>query len=196
MTGTHRCQHGNNVVTRYRRSQNRSPVDFQEAIPALWATSPSLSRDLRRDVVFAVTAVNRGSRLWTFTRNVFAPLSLAGSLDNIFRRLLQSPRKILGPYVKEGMTVLDFGCGPGFFTLDLAYMVGESGRVIAADLQEGMLEKVRSKIHGTEIEKRITLHKTEKNSIGLSDKVDCAVIFYVVHELPDQEAFFRELASV
>jgi ubiquinone/menaquinone biosynthesis C-methylase UbiE len=124
------------------------------------------------------------------------PLSMAGILDNIFRRWLQKPRTLLGPYVEEGMTVLDFGCGPGFFTLDLAYMVGESGRVIAADLQEGMLDKVRSKIRGTDLEKRITLHKTGKNSIGLTEQVDFAIVFYVVHELPDQSEFFQELASI
>ena len=44
------------------------------------------------------------------------------------------------------MTVLDVGCGPGFFTLDMARLVGPSGRVIAADLQEGMLEKLGQKI--------------------------------------------------
>jgi ubiquinone/menaquinone biosynthesis C-methylase UbiE len=70
---------------------------------------------------------------------------------------LQNPRKILGPYIKEGMTVLDVGCGPGFFSIELAQMVGKSGRVIASDLQEGMLRKLREKIQGTEFEERITL---------------------------------------
>ena len=68
------------------------------------------------------------------------PVERAGSLDNRFRRWLQDPRKILSPHIKEGMTVLDLGCGPGYFTIDIAQMVGKSGRVIAADLQEGMLK--------------------------------------------------------
>ncbi len=63
------------------------------------------------------------------------PAELAGSLDNRMRRLLQNPLKILRPYVQEGMTALDVGCGPGFFTLPMAQLVGSSGRVIAADLQ-------------------------------------------------------------
>jgi len=45
-------------------------------------------------------------------------------------------------------------------------MVGKSGRVIAADLQEGMLQKLRKKIRGTELEERITLHKCEENKIA------------------------------
>jgi ubiquinone/menaquinone biosynthesis C-methylase UbiE len=42
------------------------------------------------------------------------------------------------------MTVLDIGCGPGFFTIDMARMVGDSGRVIAADLQAAMLQKAQN----------------------------------------------------
>lgn len=94
------------------------------------------------------------------------------------------------------MTVLDIGCGPGFFSIDMAKMVGKSGRVIAADLQEGMLKKLSDKIKGTELEKRITLHRCEENKIGLSEQIDFALLFYVVHEIPSQEAFFKELGSI
>ena len=72
------------------------------------------------------------------------PVKRASSLDNRIRRWIQNPQKILSAYIKEGMTVLDVGCGPGFFSIDMAQMVGESGSVIAADLQEGMLEKLRA----------------------------------------------------
>jgi ubiquinone/menaquinone biosynthesis C-methylase UbiE len=74
-------------------------------------------------------------------KNRVCPTAIAGYLDNRFRRWFQNPRKILGPYIKEGMTVLDLGCGPGFFSIDIAQMVGKSGRVIASDLQVGMLHK-------------------------------------------------------
>ncbi len=129
-------------------------------------------------------------------KNRVCPIEKADSLDNRARRWLQNPRKILSPYIKEGMTVLDFGCGPGYFTIDMAQMVGKSGRVIAADLQEGMLQKLRKKIQETELEERITLHRCEENQIGLAEKVDFALAFYVLHEIPDQGAFFKELASI
>ena len=129
-------------------------------------------------------------------KNRICPVKLAGSLDNRFRRWLQDPRKILQPYIKEGMTVLDVGCGPGFFTIDLAQMVGKTGRVVAADLQEGMLQKLRNKIRGTEIEKRIILHKCDADKIGFSEKVDFILLFYMIHEVPDKEMFFKELRSI
>jgi len=94
------------------------------------------------------------------------------------------------------MTVLDIGCGPGLFTVAMAQMVGKSGRVIAADLQDGMLERLRDKIHGTALEERITLHKCPEGRIGVSDNVDFALAFYMVHEVPNQEEFFDEVRSI
>jgi len=124
------------------------------------------------------------------------PVERAGGLDNRIRRWLQDPQKILGPFIKEGMTVLDLGCGPGFFSIDMAQLLGKSGRVIATDLQEGMLNKLRAKIHETELEDRITLHKGEENKIGLAEKVDFILAFYMVHEIPNQEEFFNEIEVI
>jgi ubiquinone/menaquinone biosynthesis C-methylase UbiE len=128
--------------------------------------------------------------------NRVCPVERAGSLDNRVRKWLQNPKKILEPYITEGMIVLDVGCGPGFFSIDMAQMVGNSGRVIASDLQEGMLQKVRNKIEETELEKRITLHKCEKNKIGVTERVDFVLLFYMVHEVPNKEELFDEIGTI
>jgi ubiquinone/menaquinone biosynthesis C-methylase UbiE len=75
-------------------------------------------------------------------------------------------------------------------------MVGKSGRVIACDLQEGMLRKLRNKIQGTGLEERITLHNCQKNRIGLQEKVDFVLAFYMVHEIPDKERLFAEIGAI
>ena len=129
-------------------------------------------------------------------RNHICPVEKAGSLDSKIRRWAQNPKKLLKPYVQDGMTVLDLGCGPGFFTMDMARLVGEGGRVIAADLQTGMLERVKTKIQGTDLEDRIILHQCEKSSINVTEQVDFILAFYMIHELSDQNAFFREMASI
>jgi ubiquinone/menaquinone biosynthesis C-methylase UbiE len=124
------------------------------------------------------------------------PVERAGVLDIRIRRWLQNPKKIVGPYIKERMTVLDLGCGPGFFTIDMAQMVGKSGRVIAVDLQDGMLQKLRDKIQGTEYEERVTLHKCEENKIGVSEEVDFVLAFYMLHEVPNKEEYFNEMGVI
>jgi ubiquinone/menaquinone biosynthesis C-methylase UbiE len=132
----------------------------------------------------------------TTDRNRVCPVELANSLDSRIRRWLQNPEKLLAPYVKRGMSTLDVGCGPGFFSVALADLVGPSGRVIAADLQDGMLDRLRKKIRGTILEERIQLVKCDQDSINVASKVDFALAFYIVHEVPKKESFFRQLKSV
>jgi ubiquinone/menaquinone biosynthesis C-methylase UbiE len=129
-------------------------------------------------------------------KHLIFPIERADSLDNRIRRWFQNPSKILGPYVEEGMAVLDQGCGTGYFTIYLSRKVGTTGRVIASDLQEGMLKKLNNKIQGTELEQRIKLHKCKDSIIGLSERVDFVLACYVIHEMPDQEEFFREIRSI
>lgn len=124
------------------------------------------------------------------------PVGLAGGLDNPIRRLLQNPRKIVAPYVRPGMTVLDLGCGPGFFSIEIAKLLAGEGKVIAADLQEGMLAKVRGKIRGTALEAVLQTHRCGADRIGLDERVDFALAFYMVHEVRDHDALFRELKTI
>jgi len=124
------------------------------------------------------------------------PVELAGGLDNRLRRILQNPRKLLVSHIRKGMTVLDLGCGPGFFSIEIAKLLAGSGKVIAADLQEGMLEKVKNKIKGTELEQRIEIHKCESSKIGISEKVDFVLLFYMIHEVTNQDELLEELKSI
>ena len=124
------------------------------------------------------------------------PVELANSLDNKIRRWLQDPQKILSPYLKEGMKVLDVGCGPGFFSIELAKMVGKGGKVFSVDMQEGMLQIIRNKINGTSLEGIINLIKCEQDEIMVPEKVDFILAFYMVHEVPDKDKFFRAMKNI
>ncbi len=48
-------------------------------------------------------------------------------LDNFVRRIIQNPKRILGEYIREGDTIIDLGCGPGYFSIDMAEMTGKAG---------------------------------------------------------------------
>lgn len=125
------------------------------------------------------------------------PLSVVKWLNNPLRKLIQNPRKNFGKYINPGSTVVDLGCGGGFFTVELARMVGETGRVIAVDLQTEMLNITRDLATKKGVIDRITLHQCETNDIGLSEvKVDFALAFYVVHEVPDQRAFLKQVSEL
>jgi len=129
-------------------------------------------------------------------RNRVCPVELAPTLDSTIRRWLQNPSEIVAPYVKEGMTVLDIGCGPGFFSIEMAKLVGRSGKVISADLQEGMLQELGNKIRGTVLEERIKRVKCDQDRINISDTIDFILAFYMVHEVPDKNSLFKQLRAV
>jgi ubiquinone/menaquinone biosynthesis C-methylase UbiE len=80
--------------------------------------------------------------------------------------------------------------------LQQAKLVGKAGKVIAADLQQKMLDKMAGKIRGTDIEKRIEAHLCQADRIGISGKVDFILAFWMVHEVPDQQRMFDELKSM
>jgi ubiquinone/menaquinone biosynthesis C-methylase UbiE len=112
------------------------------------------------------------------------------------RRWFQDPDKILSPYISAGMTVLDIGPGMGFFTIPAARMVGDSGRVIAVDLQEKMLKSLVKRAEKAGVAKRIVTKLCEPDSLGVSDPIDLCLAFNVVHEVPDASALFSEIKAI
>jgi SAM-dependent methyltransferase len=126
------------------------------------------------------------------------PWWLGYLLVSPLRRLLQNPTTLLGPHVAEGMTVLEPGPGMGFFTLDLARLVGPRGRVVAVELQPRMAEALRRRALQAGVADRIEVRLAERESLGATDlvgKVDVVVAFAVVHELPSPARFFAEAAA-
>jgi ubiquinone/menaquinone biosynthesis C-methylase UbiE len=118
---------------------------------------------------------------------------MAFTLDNWLRRIIQNPRRIVGPYLEPGHTAVDLGCGPGFFTVDIARMVGDQGAVIAVDMQPRMLDYVARKARRKGVAQRVRLHHSAADRIGLDAAADFVLAYYVVHETPDPAAFLSEI---
>jgi len=124
------------------------------------------------------------------------PWWMAYTFDNPLRRLIHNPRTILGDYVQDSMTVVDIGCGMGYFTLGLAELAGDNGQVIAVDLQQEMLDITLKRATKKGLEHRIILHRAAPAAIGLTTPVDFVLAFWTVHEIPDPENFFAEIGSI
>jgi ubiquinone/menaquinone biosynthesis C-methylase UbiE len=126
------------------------------------------------------------------------PWWLGYFLANPLRRLWQDPVSILQPYVHSGMTVVEPGPGMGFFTLELARLVGPSGRVVAVDLQPKMLDELRRRLAKAGLAGRVDCRLAAPDSLGLADLADAAdfvLAFAMVHELPSSAVFFAETAQ-
>jgi ubiquinone/menaquinone biosynthesis C-methylase UbiE len=118
---------------------------------------------------------------WWFTR----------SFDNPLRRLFQDPRQVLEPLVWAGRSVLDLGCGYGYFAVEAARMVGETGTVHAADLQRHSLDVLARRAARAGVAERIRLHQGDVAELDLQEPVDAAYAIWMAHEvdrLPDLAA--------
>lgn len=115
------------------------------------------------------------------------------------RRWTQSPRRILEPWVRPGMTVVDVGCAMGYFTLQLAELVGPTGRVVAVDLQERMLRALERRARRAGLSELIETRRCGADTLGLADLAGCvdfALVFAVAHEIPDVGKLMVELAAL
>jgi ubiquinone/menaquinone biosynthesis C-methylase UbiE len=122
-----------------------------------------------------------------------SPWWLAPTFDNPLRRLVHNPDAILAGLVRQGQTAFDLGCGMGYFTIPLARLVGDQGRVIAIDLQEKMLARVKRRAERAGVLDRIELHRAQPTQLGITSSGDFALAFWMVHEVPDQFAFLHEV---
>jgi 2-polyprenyl-3-methyl-5-hydroxy-6-metoxy-1,4-benzoquinol methylase len=135
------------------------------------------------------------SRQQTPAADHVCPWWLAYTFDNPVRKLFHQPRKILGSYIEKGMKVADVGCGMGFFSIGMAEMVGDEGKVIAIDLQLKMLEITQKRATRAGLAERIFPHRCQPDKLGLAEKVDFILAFWMVHEVKNKKSFFSELHS-
>jgi SAM-dependent methyltransferase len=118
-------------------------------------------------------------------------------LASPLRRFWQDPAQILQPYIHSGMTVVEPGPGMGFFTFELARLVGPSGRVVAVELQPKMLQVLKRRLAKAGLADRVDCRLADPQTLGLADLAETAdfvLAFAVVHEMPSSAMFFAETA--
>lgn len=131
-------------------------------------------------------------------RTAVCPWWAGYSLNWSVRKLVHPPEKLLGPYLESGMAAMDIGCGMGYFTIPMAQLVGETGKVLAVDLQQEMLDGMAKNAEKAGVHKGIIPLKCESDTLGLEafqGTVDFALAFMMVHEVTHPERLMREIHS-
>lgn len=123
-----------------------------------------------------------------------------GWIDRILakpiRYLFETPARLLKGYVKHGMTVLDVGCGVGYYSLGMAQLVGTKGRVVAVDTETEAIATLRRKVEEAGFSKRIETRVCTYQDLGIRDlnsQVDFALAFYVVHHAKDVSSLMSDV---
>lgn len=117
-------------------------------------------------------------------------------LDNPFTKVNRAWFIVEHLKLDPAMKVLDAGCGPGRVTLPLAYAVGPQGEVLAMDIQDGMLARVREKVQAAGLQNVHYLQAGLGEGQLPQAHFDRAVLVTVLGEIPDQTAALQEIYGV
>jgi ubiquinone/menaquinone biosynthesis C-methylase UbiE len=127
-------------------------------------------------------------------RHLPCPASLSFLLENPFMERVAGAEILLDRAgVGPGMRVLDVGCGPGRITLPAARRVGPTGEVVALDIQEAMLQRVRQKLNAQNVTNVRLLHAGAGEGQTEPESFDRAFLVTVLGEIPDKAAALREI---
>ncbi len=97
------------------------------------------------------------------------------------RKWLMDPVKTLRiADVQLGQTILEVGCGTGFFTISAAQMVGDQGCILAMDASSGFLKEVDKKVRKANLENVSVIQRDALNTGLESESVDKVLLFGVI----------------
>ena len=105
-------------------------------------------------------------------------------------------KRILKFGIKEGMTVVDYGCGPGRYSIKFSELVGEKGKVYAVDIHELAVEVVKKKIEKYRLKNIEPILISGYNSTIPDNTADiiCAIDMFFIIKNPTE--FLRELKRI
>lgn len=97
--------------------------------------------------------------------------------------------------LKPGSNVLDYGCGPGSYTLAAAHIIGEAGTVYALDIHPLALRRVHEAAARQDLKNIRTIHSD--CATGLPDgSIDAALLYDIYHMLGDPGSILTEIDRV
>ncbi len=106
------------------------------------------------------------------------------------------PDKILQQVgVQPTMQVMDFGCGPGFYAIAAARLVGRQGKVFALDIHSLAFSRMRRLIKKEQHDNIVLLHSQAITEID-SGCVDRILLFDTLHHLADPQEILQHMHRV
>lgn len=114
-----------------------------------------------------------------------------------FRDLFLQPKKVLRKIgnIRKGTSVLDYGCGPGSFTIAVAELVGEEGKVYAADIHSLAIQHIQKSASKKGLNNIKTI-LTDCNTDLEDSSIDVILLYYVLHDFHYPDEIIRELYRV
>jgi ubiquinone/menaquinone biosynthesis C-methylase UbiE len=156
-----------------------------------------MSPDSRKEVKMMCSRSNRWKGRSGLETSNIAYWTIRLMHDNPILPLVRNPHKLLkAAGLEEGHKVLEVGCGPGFFTIPAAEIVGGEGHVFALDIHPRAVERVKKKTHKKAL-KNVTAICANASDTGLpAGSIDLAFVFGLRHVAGGLENVLSELHLV
>jgi len=98
--------------------------------------------------------------------------------------------------IQNGMTVVDYGCGPGRYTAEFARLVGSEGIVYAVDILDIALWETEKRLRKLGLQ-NVILKQVNEYDTGIPDNVaDIVFAIDMFHHVSDTDAFLREIYRI
>jgi ubiquinone/menaquinone biosynthesis C-methylase UbiE len=113
-----------------------------------------------------------------------------------FRNIIISPQKLINRLaLKDDMTVLEVGPGPGYFSAQVARAIPQ-GKLYLADIQQEMLDYARKRL----LKKKITnveYHLCNGTTLPFSDNMfDVLFMVTVLGEIENKQQYVMEFSRI
>jgi len=118
------------------------------------------------------------------------------SLEFRLRDFFMPPERVLREAgIRNGMTVLDFGCGPGGFSMAAAKLVGPAGRIYASDIHPLAVKSVQRAADKNGLSNIRTIHGNRMADVP-GGIIDMVLLYDVLHDLHEPGLILVELHRV
>jgi ubiquinone/menaquinone biosynthesis C-methylase UbiE len=116
--------------------------------------------------------------------------------DDPKRDAWQKPDEVVAVLeLKPGMTVADIGAGTGYFEARLSKAVGDSGKVVAVDLEADMVRYLRERAAREKTPNVEARQSTTDDPSLVPASVDRILIVDTWHHIAEREAYAKKLAA-